>query len=80
MENNIWVILAEEAREAGFMFALKHLTNPEEHRLVSSKGKKYFFSKGSRKALEFEGTAGYPKDSLQFVCLLISAHPVIWLE
>lgn len=54
--------------------------NLDEHRLVSSKGKKYFFLRGSRKALECEGRAGYPEYLLWFVCLLISAYPVIWLE
>lgn len=54
--------------------------NPEEQRLVSSKGNKHFFLRGSRKALESGDTTGYPKYWLYFVCLLISAHSVTWLD
>lgn len=61
LENNTQVILAKEAHEASFVFHLKHLTNPEEQRLVSGKGNKHFFLRGSRKALESEDIAGYPK-------------------
>lgn len=43
LENNTRVTLAEEAREAGFIFALKHLTKSSEAEASVQQGKEIFF-------------------------------------
>lgn len=42
LEDNIWVTLAEEAYEAGFMFGLKHLTKCRGAEASVQQGKEIF--------------------------------------